>query len=212
MAVTEADVLALVQSKGYATDTAVAQGLSVQSAWRRTIGKRRWPFLEATAGVTATAGTETVAIAGIADLGRVEAVRLSQGTETFASPAFVERGRLRDWLASDVDRSTPTCWTLHAGTLLLYPRPDRAYTVTIDYKRRPTYDPLDILFPDDYIDVLAWGTVSEMAFRQRDYNAATYAEGQYADRAREMAWDFGIEQRQGSREVGHSDVWDRIGY
>lgn len=208
MAVTEADLQASIQAKGYGTDSATAQAVAIKSAWRRVLGMRHWPFLEASQALTATTGSETVSLAAITDLARVEAVRLTFGTEGYGKLDFVERGRLRNWLGDDRDQGAPTCWTTHAGALLLYPRPERAYTVTVDYKKRPAYSAAAIDFPEEYQDVLVWGAVSELTFRQRELNG--YAEQQFQDRLREMIGDYFIEQRQGTREVGHSDVWAEV--
>lgn len=208
MAVTEAALQAAIQAKGYGTDSATAQVEAIKSAWRRVLGLRRWPFLEATATTTATVGSETVSLAAITDLARVEAVRLTIGTEGYGDLTFVERGRLRNWLASDRDQATPDAWTFHAGAVLLYPRPERAYTVTIDYKKRPAYNGSDIVFPEGYEDVLVWGAITELSFRQRELNG--YADAQFKDRLSEMIDDYGLEQRQGSREVGHSSVWYEV--
>lgn len=208
MAVTEANLQTTIQAKGYGTDSATAQAEAIKSAWRRVLGLRRWPFLEATATVTATVGSETVSLASITDLARVEAVRLTIGTEGYGDLKFVERSRLRNWLASDLDQATPDAWTLHAGAVLLYPRPERAYTVSVDYKKRPAYNAADIVFPEDYRDVLVWGAISELTFRQRELNG--YAEAQFRDRLSEMIHDMGLEQRQGAREVGHDSIWYEV--
>lgn len=208
MAVTEAALQTAIQAKGYGTDSATAQVEAIKSAWRRVLGLRRWPFLEAAATTTATVGSETVSLAAITDLARVEAIRLTIGTEGYGDLRFVERGQLRNWLTSDLDQATPYAWTLHAGAVLLYPRPERAYTVTVDYKKRPTYNAADILFPEDYQDVLVWAAISELTFRQRELNG--YAEAQFKDRLGEMIVDYGLEQRQGSREVGHSSIWYEV--
>lgn len=207
MALTEAALQTAIQAQGYGTDSATAQAEAIKGVWRRVLGMRRWPFLEASATTTATVGSETVSLASMTDLARPEAIRLTSGTEGWGDLEYVERGRLRNWLASDLDQATPTCWTFHAGAILLYPRPERAYTVTVDYKKRPTYSSVAIVFPEEYQDVLVWGAIARMAFRQREYNAAGYAEAQYKDHLGEMVADYGIEQRQASRQVGHSDVW-----
>lgn len=208
MAVTEAALQTSIQAKGYESDSATAQAEAIKSVWRRVTGLRRWKHLEASGTATATVGNEVVSLAGIADIGPVDAVRAAFGSDTYALE-FEPAPRLRDWIRelAATDTGAPDRWSKFAGSLLLYPRPNRAYVLTVDYIKLPTYAAGAIVFPDVYQDVLVWGAITEMAFRQREYTAASYAQGQYEQRLTEMIREDGLDQRQSTLEVGRSDFW-----
>lgn len=206
MAVTEAALQALIQDQGYGTDTATVQARAIQSTWRRVLGMRRWAFLDATANVTATTGSETVSLSSITDFGRIKRVRIISGTDRYDALDYRTSGEIRDLLSENADQCAPEYWSLWAGAVLLFPRPDKAYTVTIDYVKKPAYSTTDIVFPEMHQDVLVWGAVASLAYRQREYTAAAYAQNEYQSRLQEMIRAYALEQ-EGVREVARSDWW-----
>jgi hypothetical protein len=211
MAVTETGISTAVQAEGYggAADLAATPTI-LQGVWRRVLALRRWPFLEATQNLTAVVGSETVSTTPITDFSQIDAVRLSFGSEGY-DPDFVPAQRIRALLTQNAQATgTPVYWSEYQGSILLYPRPERAYAVTVDYTRRPTYDPLAIVFPDQHQDVLVWGVIVRKAYRQRDWQGMQFAQEQYREHLEEMKITFGLEQRGGTLEVGHSGVWDEV--
>lgn len=46
----------------------------------------------------------------------------------------------------------------------------------------PAYDPADIVFPAAHLDVLVWGVLSRLAFRAREFSAASFALAMYGER------------------------------
>lgn len=202
---TLAELRAAIQNKGYGTDTATQQTGALNSVYRRINGLRRWSYLERrTTALAATAGQASVSLVTLAPLMWVDAVRIEFGTE-YDELAYTPVQDFRDYAHADRDTGRPVRWTEAAGELHLWPKPERAYTLTIDYLTTPADLSADgdiPVFDSTYHDVLVWGAVAEMAYRQREYTAAAHATNEYRERLAEMTRGYGITQRQTPLEVG----------
>lgn len=206
---TLAQLQASLQAKGYGTDSAAAQIEMLNSVYRRLVGKKRWPFQEAQSTIVTVAGTTSYTVAAITDFLAPDAVRIEVGQET---PDLKYRApqEFRDQQHFDRAQGVPEAWTWMRGLLHVYPAPDRVYTLTVDY----TKDPPDLaaagdtpVFAATYHDVLVWGAIVEIAFRQRDWGAHQYAVVQYDNRVAEMERSYGIRQRQTSDKIKDSGFY-----
>lgn len=207
---TLAEIIASIQAKGFGTDTAAEQKIAVNSVYRRIHGMRRWPYLErSSTALTTTIGQETVSLVTLPNLMWVDAVRLRLGTEAFEVD-YLQPQELRRESVLDADAGMPRYWTEAAGEIHLWPTPEAAYTIELDYTTTPADLAADAdvpVFDSTYHDLLVWGAVVELGFRQRDANLMAMAKGEFNDRMVEMVRSYSLRQRQTSQQVEHSDWW-----
>lgn len=202
-----------VQAKGYGTDTATAQIELLNSVYRRLCGLHRWPWLEKQdTSISTVVGTGSYVLTGITDLLRVDAVHITSGTE-YPELEYRPPLELRD--LDHVDRATgvPKYWSVLDQKLQFWPRPDKVYSVTIDY----IFDPPELvaagaapIFDATFHDILVWGAVKEIAFRERDWNAVSWAKNEYEVSLAQMERSYGIRQRQTASHVRQSDFLSRV--
>lgn len=200
-----------IQARGYGNDTPEAQDVIINSIYRRIVGMRHWEWLEAdNATIVTVASTNAYStVAAIPDLLHIDAVRMHQGVERLGLD-FIDYQILRDKEHWDQVTGTPFYWSQTANEIRLYPIPDGIYTLTVDYIKDPpdlVTDADQSLIPQVYEDILAWGSIAELAYRERDFDASSFAMNQYQGRLNEMVVDFGIRQRQGSTQVAAWDGW-----
>lgn len=192
-----------IQAKGYATDTAAQQTEAINSVYRELTGMRRWSWLEAqSTGKTTTAGQSYVTTTNLSgelpNFGVVDAIRLSYGDDNY-NLDYLPVQELRDLLHIDEATGVPQYWTYAKGQFTFYPIPDKAYTVVIDYIKDP--DDLSAdgdvpILPITHHDILVWGAIKELAFRQRDWNGFNAANGEFETRLQRLQKSEGIRQRQ----------------
>ena len=207
-----------VQERGYGTDTATAQTACLNSVYRRVAGMRRWPWLEIyqATGPAVVAGTETYNLAGtLTDLLHVEGIRLEFGTDYY-NLKYVPPQEFRDAAHVYRDQGAPIYWTkVGAAQVKFYPKPDKAYTMTVDYVKFPTALAADAdvhIMPENYEDVLVWGALAEMCYRERDYAGRQIAMEEYRARLMDMMNEYGLRQRQNATEVVRSGHWDQVAW
>jgi hypothetical protein len=201
-----------LQAKGYGTDSATAQTEMINSVYRRLAGKRRWPWMEAQATTATIAGTTNYSVAAITDWLHPDAVRIEISTE-YPVLQYVDPQELRSLAHSDRARGVPQYWTYARGQLHVWPAPDRAYTLTIDYTKDPpdlTADADTPVFAATYHDVLVWAAAKEITFRQRDWGAYQYAKQEYDERLAEMERAYGVRQRQTSGKIKDSGFYSQF--
>ncbi len=208
-----ANIRDLIQAKGYGTDTAnPAQNTMINSVQRRVLGMRRWWFFEA---LTDTATLDLAATENTADLTTItnffllDSVRLRQTTQNY-TPELVhlpyeEFRTVANYAPNDT--GTPQYWSRRGDTLYFWPTSDAAWDLEIDYiKTVPDLenDSDESIIPAPYIDVLVWGAIKELCFRERDDNGRALASEEYERILMQMTHQDGIEQRQTPSEVGYS--------
>lgn len=198
-----ADYSRLLELKGYDGGTPEQLSDAVNEGRRRLVQDRRWSFLDSTDATLVTVPNEaTVALAGIADLAHVDAVRPADVNGEDFETRFVSWQELRQKQSRCPLVGLPEYWSRRAGQIGLYPTPDRAYTLTVEYVAAiaDLVDD-DPLFPDAMKDLVVWAAVPTLAFRQRDSWAMSAAEGKYASLFRTAASQDAIQQRQSSQQV-----------
>jgi len=203
-----------LQGKGYGSDTASAQTAALNAAYRRVVGGRHWPWLQRlSTSLTTSVSNPSVPLTTITDLMWVSAVRIEIGSEFYdLIPLEEEEFRSREY--QDRQPSVPEYWTEVFGEIRLYPRPDRVYTIALDYYTTPPdlVNDVDVpLFDSTFHDVLVWGALSDMAFRERDFAAYQMADRMFDARLLEMQRSYGLGQRHKSKHVQRSAFWDQVG-
>lgn len=204
---------AAIQAKGYTTDTASLQIQFINEVYREICGIQRWPFLEAQdTSISTVAGTTGYSVAGIANLREIDAVRIEvTALQQYDTLNYMDPQEFRDMEHIDRDQSTPFFWTFINQTLRFYPVPDQVYTVTIDYVLAPADLAVgsDVpLLPSVYHDVLVWGAIESLAFRERDWLGRQFAQGKKEEMLKHMAEEFAVRQRQTASHVKKSGYWN----
>ena len=212
---TRAQLRTSIQAKGFGSDGAFisAQNEAINAAYRRVAGEHRWPWLERlSTSLTTIAGNSSVSLTPITDLMWVDAVRLTDGTSNYDLTPLADQD-LRSREHEDRFPDLPVWWAEVFGEIRLYPIPDKAYTVVLDYLTTPPElgaDGDSPLFDTTFHDILVWGAISDLAFRERDYTGQAVADKNYDARLRSMMAAYGIRQRHGGSRVAHSRFWDWV--
>lgn len=205
-----------LQQLGYATDTATAQTSMINAAYRRLIGMRRWWFLEVAnnQALTCVAGTQSYDIdATVTDFLHIDGVRLEISTDYLNPLKYLQPAEFFEIAHQDRVNSEPKYWTRVNDKLYLHPRPDRAYTIDLDYVKDPAALSADgdkPVIPAAYRDVLIWDAVRQIAFRERDTQGWSLANTQYYEILNDMIRQDGLEQRRGSQEVVRTYEIDEV--
>ncbi len=203
------DLKTAFAAKGYVVDT-TAEG-ALRAGYRRVLSERRWPFLLETATLSTAFGQREVSLTSVTDLGSVDAVVLDDGSGD-QHLDFVDAQQERRLNAEDSTPDLPLFWTLHGlASLRLWPVPDKAYTLSVDYVKDPA-DPANdaavLVVPHRFIDIIVWAATAELAYRQRDWSAAQNAVALYERQMATMIRSLGMEQRSGRRKIAQSPFWD----
>lgn len=168
------EIQTAIQARAYGSDTSAAQVEFINACYREIFRERRWSWREATGQVTSTIGNPAVSLAALTDIDqRPDAVRIEVST-TYYDLEYLEPTELRRREHVDRANGVPQFWTYFAGAVRLYARPDRAYTVDVDYLKK--YTPLSVagdvpLIPEEHRDVLVSGPCAMLAQRERDWQA-----------------------------------------
>lgn len=203
-------LLASIQAKGYPTDSQSEawQTIALNSVYRTVCGSDRWPFMEVQdASLTTTVNIPGYDINSIAWL-FLDAVRIEDdSTQQYYDLDYCEPQEFRDMEHVDRDYATPAYWTFINQELRFYPVPDQTYTIRIDYIAQP----LDLAAGSDvpkipiiYHDLLVWGAIAEIAYRERDWLGRQFAQQEYQLRYKQMQEEYLLRQRQTSSHVKES--------
>lgn len=203
-----------MQMLGYGTDTAAQQTLMLNDAYRLIHSQQRWPFLEKQATLSTVAGVNVVPYTSIADLVEFDSVRLAVPGDTSATQSInlqnVESQDMRDMEQLDATQGIPTFWSLIANAIHLYSFPDKVYTLNVDY----IYAPPDLVvgtdvpvLPTEYHDLLVWGAIKLMNFRERDIYSYNTSSMEFEQRLKRMKQALLLRQRQTPSTVKKSGFY-----
>lgn len=187
--------------------------IALNSVYRYVCSSQRWPWLEAQdTSLTTTAGTTYYSLSTITDLRQLDAVRLRDSSGTY-NLDYMDKQPLETRVADCSGNSLPRYWTLARGELGFFPTPDATYTIVLDYVNVP--DDLAALtdvpvLPTPYHDVLVWGAIVELAYRERDYWDNGVAQQSYMQRYKAMQEEYMLRQVQTSSRVKRSGFYDDV--
>lgn len=207
-----ADYRSAVRLRGYDGTTDAQVDDAIAEARRRVFQDRRWSFLQAadtTLGMLA--GISTVSLATITDLMHIDRVRLTDASGDPVRLTWKPLPEIRDLQDEYPDaQGAPYHWTRYAGQLVFFPAADATYMIRVEYAKYPgvlIIATTDII-PEQHKDLVVWASIVPLAFRQRDFPAASAADSHYRDvlLPRHAAQDA-TEQRGTSRQV-RSGYWD----
>ena len=201
-----------IQSHGYTSDTASNQNDFINQAYRRVHGQERWKFLEKQNSTLFTVFNTPNYNLPMTDWRNLDAVRIQVvNDQHFDNLKFLPEQMFRDYYHVDRDASNPFYWTLMDQQLWFYPVPDQAYQVVIDYIMEPpdlVADGDQPVIPLPYQDILVWGAIKALAFRERDWIGADIAGNEYSDILEKMKEEYMIKQRQTASHVQKSGYWN----
>lgn len=197
-----------LQAHGYATDTATAQNLVINSVYRAVLAHRRWPWLQKQASLTLSADASTIDLSSVTDLRDIDALRVADQDD----PQYANLQELRSWsVPNSTVRGYPLLWSQPAPTTLeVYPPADRAYDVTIDYIYTPPAlsDDADVpVIPEQHHDVLVYGAIARMAIRERDASVRQLMSVDYELALRALTSASAVRQRQSTSQVVRSGFY-----
>lgn len=205
-------IQAAVQSKGYTTDTAAQQLIEINGCYREICGMKRWMFLEAQDTSLNTVIGENAYPVPMPNWRSLDAIRLQiLGSQEYDNLKFMDPQDFREYEHIDRDTTTPYYWTLYSSLIHFYPYPDNVYNAVIDYIIQPPDLALSTdtpIIPSVYHDILVWGCIEGMAFRERDWLGRQFAQTKKDDLVAKMDDEFTIRQRQTSSHVVKSGFWE----
>lgn len=207
MATSVLDYKTAIRARGYdgtSDDVLVA---AIASARNDVASERRWSWLEVSGSMALVLeyDTPSESLSGATDLLYVDAVRIEYDT-TRPWLEHLPVQELRDKEHNDRTPGVPQYWTQAAGQIRVWPSPDKAYTLSIDYIRRLT-DPdnddadQDLAVPPDFKSLVAWKACVFLAFRQREAWAMQYASDEYDRELRRKIAGESLGQRQTTDQV-----------
>lgn len=210
------DLRTIIQTAGHGTDTAsvAAQNSALQQAFYEVWTRRAWTWRRATAAPVAVVGNQALTTAAITDLAYPVKLRISESGIFLGDVEAIRPEVIEDYLAHDTGTGPPTYWSWSNQQVIVYPRPDKVYTVSMVYIKQPAKTLFDddtdsIPFPEQYHPVLAWVALRILGFRQRDptqYNIAkAEAEAFLTQMEREDS-----RAEQGQTSVVHWAGWDLV--
>lgn len=120
---------------------------------------RRMAFNPVRSSLTLTAGTEYYSTATAApstlpsDIGQIDRIVITVGTRL--APLYERTPAEMDVLASDTNtRQEPSLYSFYGGELRLYPVPDQAYVLTINYLRKEDADATSSVWTNEAEDLI----------------------------------------------------------
>jgi hypothetical protein len=216
--VTLNDLVNAVQAKGYSFTNSVTDPLhpaviALNSTYRTVLGTQRWPFQEKQSrAITTVYNVPAYSLSMIPDFIHMDAVRIEDDVAlAYYEIDNKEPQDFRDIAHIDRTPATPQYWTQLDGSIVFYPIPDQVYQVVVDYIYRPPdlAAATDVpVFPDVYHDVLVWGAVRELAYREHDWLGRNFAEQEFNDRFIKMKEEYLLRQRQNASHVKRSGYND----
>lgn len=202
-----------IQNLGYSTDNVAQQLDFINREYQMICGMERWKFLEKQDTSLVTAVGQNIYSIPMTDWRNIDAVRVGVTAQLEGdSMDYMEEQIMRSHVHQDQGvNGTPSGWTLYANSLWLWPAPDKIYNVTFDY----IFEPPDLVadsdicvLPQPYVDILVWGAVERMAYRERDWLGRNFAETQKETLLKRMQGEYKLKQRQTGTHVQSSGYWD----
>lgn len=214
MATTAGEILERVQALGYGADISAPQLLALNMLHKRVVNTRRWRFLGAIeSALTTEIGVGEYAVDTLADTKRIDAVRMVSSNGEALNLEHQEQVTIRDFENMWPDNGTPEYWVQIGQKLHVWPKPSNVYTIVVDVVDLPaelTEAEDTIQIPDSHADILVWGTIMGITFRERDWDGHNFARQMYAELLAEMQAQYGMSDRQTPKKVNSSGFFDKF--
>jgi hypothetical protein len=183
--VDRAAIKTLIQAAGYGADTqsVTAQEQAISAVLLELAAERQWSWLHKTSTGVLVVGDEEVPLP--ADFAYPLKVSLADSVTGGYDPLQeLDADHVTHYLHIDDGTDLPDRWAFHQRTVVLYPRPDRAYTYVLEYIKEPTATDFDTDgespdFPNQFHPLMAWGAMRWLATRQRDWSAKAAYDAEY---------------------------------
>lgn len=206
-----AEIRNTIQAHGYSPDTTAAQNVLVNQIYREVLNHRRWPWLRRTAVLPLSAGSTALDLSTLVNLRDVDAIHLGG----LQDPLALDLEDLRSQRPVFTANGCPRAWARFGSSLEILPAADRDYDVTVDYiySPPPLVDDADVpVIPAEHHDILVYGAISRLGIRERDTNVRQLLREDYISALAALRSAAGFEQRQTSRQVGQSGIYDQAAY
>lgn len=214
MATTAGEILERVQALGYGADISAPQLKTLNMLHKRVINTRRWRFLGSiTKSLETTPGTGVYALDTLATTQRVDAVRLVNANGEALHLEHQPQATVRDFETMWPDSGTPEYWVRIGKDLHLWPAPSGVYQVQVDIVNNPTSLTKaedNVQVPDAHADILVWGTIMGITFRERDWDGHNFARQMYSELITEMIAQYAMTDRQTPKRVQQSGFFDKF--
>lgn len=192
----------------------------LNEAYEDLIRQYRWPFLQATATITCSPGTQTVAVPTSPPV--LFFGRLKPTYDGIDEPRFLSEMDFREYMphreyTNTSDRGEPEYYSIFAGNINFYPVPDVAYTYSLRYWKgittMPSANSDTYLIPDVYLDNLVLFALARCAMRENDMGKYQVYMTQYAANVQQMIRNYKAEQgetpKRAAMPAHYSGLYDR---
>lgn len=196
---------AAIRARGYDGQSDEALNQVIQSARKDLLSKRRWSYALAQSRLLETqAGVDTFNVSIIPGLGAIDGIRYRSGTAEYDLDA-TDYQTLRDMQASDATtaRGLPSHWARRGPEVVLYPTPEGAYELVVDYVKTdgPLAEGAEDFIPGMDHELVVWSAIISLAFRQREAWAMQYADQRFSALLRSALQRDAVQARSESDQV-----------
>lgn len=217
---TKTELKALVATWGYNIATADADQM-VDHAIRRVMHAHPWDWTRTSMGVDLASGVNTATVTtpirylrvavreGTAAVGTTN---LWYDLEYITPDEFFTYINPQGTLTDTALRGAPKYWTDadNGGNIRIYPVPDTAYRLAVEYHKEPDITAAEIPAPVITDDLVPWALVSQYAVRERDWQMHNVAETQYQQRLRAAVGEQNLKQQQNPTRVTQSNWYENF--
>lgn len=214
MPFTLAQLQSELQAHGYGTDTASVQVAALNEAVRDIRAWRHWPWQQ-TYNFGDTLPNNSQLLGTPIPTSYLEPTGFRYqipNTNDYESVTYLNPVDFQERNNDQTTKGAPSYWTIINGLgLMVWPNSDRAYTVAFDYGPNPTLlvNPGDTVnIPDAFINLIIWGALKHLAFRERDWAAFDKAEAQFQVYIQKASADIGMTPQNTPSEVRRSGFYD----
>lgn len=184
MAYTFVNVQDRALSFNYGTTDRVRMKDFINMAYRDIVSRHRWPWLEASTGVTATAGAVTSASvpADLQFAGRMRPATSATSVEPGFIPWNEYSAQFHRIAPASMTSGVPTGWSLFGNTFYWNMIPSATYSYTFYYWKQPvdlSGDSDVPLIPEKDRDLLVMGALKFASLRDNDMQRYGVFEGQF---------------------------------
>jgi hypothetical protein len=148
----------------------------------------RLPFMETSQNYTVTIGVSDITNGSNLPTDYTQAIDLFNTYSGYEQIISYKDIREIDYLYSDPDDSTlhsagvPLCWYFYAQTIRVFPKPDKAYTLTLRYYKKPTLlsSNSDVpSVPSQFQELLVMGAAYRVLQTKDNYDQAAILQNKF---------------------------------